>query len=72
MAIYRLQSRSHDLGSEGFAYFLDESSAMAERTRLLGLGYDPDDVSISSAKTPRSKREVVALLALWARHPDNG
>lgn len=46
-------------------WFEDEDRAFAEENRM-------GDATIDSAPTPRTKREMIALLNRWGDHADNG
>lgn len=77
--IWRVETYSNQMGSEGFAYFATKAEADAFCARLREQGYEPEskfsiDASyeVESTYTPRTRLQIVALLNRWANHPDNG
>jgi len=80
MTIYRLESCSCHMGSEGFDYYATKAELQTAVRELMAHGYKEEDgacvsdagYTIESAPTPRTKAEMVALLNRWANHPDNG
>lgn len=81
MTIWRLETCSAHMGSEGFTYFRTKAELQEAITELKDFGYTEAKgacvsadagYTIESAKTPRTKAEMVALLNRWACHPDNG
>jgi len=70
--IYRVHVYSAEMNSEGYEYFSSKKDALDYRASLVKDGYDRDDVTIHSAPTPTTKKQIIALLRRWANHPDNG
>jgi hypothetical protein len=81
MTIYRLESCSCHMGSEGFTYFRNQAELQAAVSELKAAGYTEEEggcvsadagYTIETAQTPRTKADIVELLNRWAAHPDNG
>ena len=70
--IYKLHISSMEDASEGYEYFGSMAAAKRRRAELVREGYDRANLDISCSPTPKSKRQVLSLLNLWASHPDNG
>jgi len=70
--IYRLSIYSASMGHEGYEYFPSRRAAERARAEAVREGYHPDYVEIEALPTPKTKKEIIALLTRWASHNDNG
>ena len=66
--IYRVSIRREDDEHAGHLFFANKGEAQKYARSTAG------DLSteITSTSTPKSKSDVIALLNIWGRHPDNG
>jgi hypothetical protein len=65
--IYRVHIFYDELESEsaGFAFFSNKRDAEQYAARH-------GHTTIDTIETPRTKKDVLRILRLWASHPDNG
>jgi len=71
--IYRLSTVGENSSHEGYSYFATYDGADDARQRLIKrYGYTEGDLTIVKRPTPETVGECLALLNLWASHPDNG
>lgn len=70
--IYRLETIGDDGASEGFEFFPSQEATRKRVRHLKSIGYNPEDLDVDSAPTPKTKRDVIRLLNQWASHEQNG
>lgn len=72
--IYRLHISGIDGESQGYEFFTSRSGAVARRHEWCKGAPDHDLAlcGIDRVQTPKTKAQMVQLLAIWGNHADNG
>lgn len=70
--IYRLSVYTTETGHEGYLYYGSKREAERRRAELVRDGYDREGLEITAHPTPKTKKELIEFLRLYASHPDNG